>query len=107
MRNHYDWLFQNLMDFFRAIDLPGVKGNWVNTGIISAHGDKCYGYRSTWAKAGIPFEHGVAIYLLTYCSPYSSEVRETKNGWKAVEQWVIESYPKFSQYLPPLEVEGV
>jgi hypothetical protein len=69
-------------------------------GGIVAHGDKCYSYRSEWESKGIPFEHGVAIYLLTYLRPYSKEVRETSNGWVAPKDWVIANYHKFVNHLP-------
>ena len=97
MRNHYHWLEVNLLDFFRK--LPELKtqvdSGWLNEGIISAHGDKCYSYRDTWAKAGIPFEHGVAIYLLTYMKPWCNEA----------DNWVVDNYSRFKDLLPPLEVE--
>jgi len=70
-------------------------------GMITAHGDKCYGYRAEWDAAGIPFEHGVAIYLLTYCSPYSKESRETEEGWVDPWRWVIANYERFKPHLPP------
>lgn len=57
-----------------------------------AHGDKCYGYRDEWENAGVPFNHGALIYLFTRMSPYSSQVRETENGWVDVGQWVIDFY---------------
>jgi len=70
-------------------------------GMIAAHGDKCYGYRDQWAKAGIPFEHGVAIYLLTYISPFSHEVRESDSGkWVAPDGWVKDNYVRFQEHLP-------
>ena len=92
--SHYYWLEQNLQTFFSRL---GIKEE---NGIISAHGDKCYSYQDKWEKAGIPFPHGVAIYLLSYLRPYDTEVRETKNGWVKVEDWVIVNYPKFKPHLP-------
>ena len=96
--SHYTWLDDNLVDFCAAIDLPDAQ---YSKGLISAHGDKCYSYRDDWEDAGIPFEHGVAIYLLTYVRPYSKEVRETESGWVDVSQWIIENYGRFKENLPP------
>lgn len=106
MRNHYNWLNDHLLNFFQAIELPGSgPDGWLNRGIIVAHGDKGYCYRYQWADAGIPFEHGMALYLLSYCRPYSQEMRETVNGWVQPVEWVIANYSKFVQHLPPLTVE--
>ena len=83
--NHYDWLDDNLEKFFYNI---GVEIDY-HQGLITAHGDKCYDYEDTWKKHGIPFHHGVAIYLLSYIKPYDNESRETDNGWMPVNKWVI------------------
>lgn len=72
-----------------------------NRGIIVAHGDKCYGYRDIWNAEGIPFAHGVAMYLLTYCYPFDHEVRQTEErGWVDPYKWVIENYPRYKDLLP-------
>lgn len=86
--SHYDWLDKNLPTFFAKVGLDW-RGN---EGIISAHGDKCYTYREQWEKEGIPFEHGVAVYLLSYCRPFDKESRETINGWVPPVDWVIKAY---------------
>lgn len=96
-RSHYDWLQENLGQFIKAMCLE----NRMSLGIISAHGDKCYQYRDTWNKAGVPFEHGVALYFLTYLRPWSEEVRDTNTGWVKPDVWVIDNYPKFKDKLPP------
>ncbi len=62
-------------------------------GIIGAHGDKGYGYRSTWEKNGISYNHGMLIYLLTW----TKEMEEDKH--KSCE-WVIDRY---SHYLPMIK----
>lgn len=97
--NHYTYLEKHLPAFWQAI---GLKERWFTpSSILSAHGDKAYGYRSKWEKAGIPFNHGVALYLLTYIKPYSEEVRETRDcGWVDVGEWVISNYDRFKQFLP-------
>lgn len=92
--NHYHWLEENLWDFMTKF---GVDPEW-NGGIIVAHGDKCSGYRQAWEELGIPFPYGVAIYLLSYCKPYSTECRETDSGkWVDPGEWVSENYSKFFQ----------
>lgn len=80
----------------------GINGDHY-CGIIVAHGDKCYGYKSNWQEADIPFEHGVALYLLTYVSPFDKESRETKNGWINPSDRVIANYPKYKDILTTLE----
>ena len=98
-RSHYQWLDEHLPEIFRQAGI-----NWdMNAGIISAHGDKAYGYQGKWEKAGIHFYHGVAIYLMTYCRPYSETCRETSNGWVEVCQWVIDHYNELKHLLPPIE----
>jgi hypothetical protein len=97
--NHYKWLEAHLSEFFAALGLPCDGLN----GLIVAHGDKCYGYRDSWEQKGIPFAHGVAIYLLTYFQPYSSQVRDTKSGWVPVDAWVAEVYGQMKASLPPID----
>ena len=103
--NHYTWLEDNLDDFAENIK---VRSPWGICGLIGAHGDKCYGYKSRWEEAGIVFPHGVAIYLLGHVNPYASEVRDTDDGWVDICEWVIYNYSnghKFKDKLPPCEYE--
>ncbi len=102
-QNHYTWLDSHFDQFLDNMKHPR-HGESFN-GMIVAHGDKCYGYKPDWAQVGIPFEHGVAMYLLTYLHPWSSEVRETKDRWVDPWVWVIENYSGFSAYLPPAYVK--
>lgn len=95
--SHYDYLLEHFTDFLAAAEVENAE---YCDGLISAHGDKCYGYRYKWEQAGVPFEHGVAIYLLTYVRPYGHEVRETEDGWVDVGQWVISNYDRFKHLLP-------
>ncbi len=97
--NHYKWLEKHLPAFFEKV---GVNYEH-NAGIIGAHGDKCYSYRNVFEENGIEFPHGVAIYLLSYVSPYHKEVRETKDGWVDVYDWIIENKDKFICLLPPVD----
>lgn len=97
-QSHYAYLEKHLPDFFRKM---GVDWD-TSCGVIRAHGDKAYGYRFEWEQVGIPFPHGVAIYLLSYCRPYSDECREMRKGWVAPKDWVLRSYERFRRYLPPV-----
>jgi len=94
-KSHYDWLEDHLQKFFEQ---AGAK--WENNGIIVAHGDKCSSYQTGWEAVGIPFEHGVAIYLLSYISPFNTEVRDTPNGWVPPNRWVVDNYSRFKPLLP-------
>lgn len=85
MFNHYKWLDENLPNFLDKLDIPKEYAS----GLIVAHGDKCYSYKSIWKEAGIPFEKGIAIYLVSYLHPYSTTVRETEHGWVNPCDWVI------------------
>lgn len=99
--NHYKWLEIHLPAFLEACN---VRGGWGgNAGIITAHGDKFYCYRSDFEAANIHFAHGVAIGLLSYCHPFSSESRDTENGWVAVEEWIIENKNRFIHLLPKID----
>lgn len=97
--SHYDWLNKHIVSFFNSLGLDGEDFK----GMIVGAGDKCYGYEDKWAKAGICFEHGVAIYFLTYLQPWSKEVRETDKGFIAPSNWVIDNYPKFKDQLDELK----
>ena len=91
--SHYDWLQKHFSTFCKN---AGIKCY----DVISAHGDKCYGYKRMWKEKGIPFEHGVAIFLLTYLKPHCDDVRETKAGWVDPADWVIQNYEKFKPFFP-------
>lgn len=89
MSDHYRVLTKHLPAFYGMVGLLPEEAE----GDLRAHGDKCYCFRETWAKHGVPFAHGVAVYLLSYHPPFDSTVRETANGdWIAPETWVIVRY---------------
>ena len=98
--SHYDYLEKYWFDFLKRL---GGNPDWCR-GIIVAHGDKFYGYRGTFERAGIHFYHGVAIGLLSCLKPWSEECRETSGGWVPVEQWVVKNSHRFLSLLPPPEV---
>lgn len=95
MKNHYEWLNKNLPQFFKAIKIDFDRFE----GLLSAHGDKCYGYQNYWEKHQIPFEHGVAIFLVSYFKPYYDEVGDTKDGWVDVKEWVVSKYSIWKTFL--------
>jgi len=97
-KSHYGWLEDNLVQFFKNLGREDAKW-W--PGII---GDKGYQYKDAWQKNGIPFEHGMALFLLSCLRPYrKTEVYDWLDNpqGKKVEQWVIDNYQKFKPYLPP------
>lgn len=101
--SHYDWLRKHFVSFLSLIHFPDAK---YCDGLIVAHGDKCWQYQGYWEKAGIPFEHGVAIYLLTYLSPWLQTVRQTDKGWVSPKEWVVNKYPEFKDTLLLLDSCG-
>lgn len=82
--NHYKFIERFGQEFS---DLVGLKYSVAELSV--PHGDKCYGFKDEWEDAGIPFNHGAMIYLLSFCSPYSSQCRTTETGWVPVEDWVM------------------
>lgn len=97
--SHYDWLGDHLVKFLADV---GLDTRWYHEGLIGAHGDKAYSYRDEWEQAGIPFNHGVAIFLLSYCKPFREEVRKTDESgrWINAGDWVRENYSRFKEHLP-------
>lgn len=102
--NHYQWL--NL--YFRPfLEKLGLSENILEDtpGLIVAHGDKCYGYKTLWELNGVPFIHGVVLYLLTYLPPWDKEVRNTLTGFVPPSLWVVQNYSKFKPFLNEIEDE--
>lgn len=95
--NHYHYLDKHLNTFWIAV-LGDSLNNTHCGGIISAHGDKGYGYRSDWEKAGISFPHAMAMYLLTYTKMMDRPKHESA-------AWVVENYPKLKQHLPKIDLD--
>jgi hypothetical protein len=95
--NHYNWLNKNLKIFFDRLEIS------INTtSLIIAHGDKCDQYKNIWAKENIPFEHGVAIYLLSHCPKWAETCRQTPNGFVPPVDWVINTYSQVYLLLPKI-----
>ncbi len=101
--NHYEILEPVLGKFF---EMAGVIHPIVAQGVLAAHGDKAYQYRTQFEKAGLEFHEGVAIYLLSYYSPFSKEVRETSTGWVAPVDWVCSNKDRFQPLLKEA-IDGV
>jgi hypothetical protein len=93
--NHYKWLERNFEPWLKTIpELQANKQYEGCKGMITAHGDKCSSYKHLWAADGIKFEHGVALYLLSYLPPFSASVRDGSKTTKFVNpwEWVIKMY---------------
>jgi hypothetical protein len=89
--NHYEWLNENLNSFWlQTIGKSLSDSN--NAGIIAADADKCDGYKKRWEKEGIPFPHGVAVYLLS------------KTGYFHYEEYVSPCDLVINSYLPLREL---
>ena len=95
-KSHYDWLDKNFPSFLSSLGLDP----FLSRGLIFAHGDKCASDRYTWEKGGLHYFHGVAIYLLTYVHPYSTEVRLVGDDWVNPKQWVLQNKSRFLPFLP-------
>ena len=90
---HYDYLDIILDEFWKLV-FGKTANEMFCGGIVSAHGDKAYGYKHQWEEAGIPFQRGVLLFLLTY----TPELGDTPKHES--DEWVIRNYQK---YLPHIE----
>ncbi len=97
--NQYQYMDLHLDSFWQEAT-GKTLGQTYCEGISGAHGDKAYGYKAEWAEAGIPFNHGVCIYMLTY---YGRIFGETPRH--TVADWVIDNYPKYRPMLEKVERE--
>lgn len=89
---HYDYL-EFVVDEFWELVFGKITSEMHCAGIIGAHGDKGYGYKTDWEEANIPFNHGILLFLLTYTKVMDKKKYESC-------QWVIDNYPK---YLPMIK----
>lgn len=96
--SHYDYLDTMLQDFWLAVFGKTADEMWCG-GIVSAHGDKAYGYKDQWKKADVPFKHGVLIFLLSYTSELGDRPKHESS------EWVIENYPKYKPMIEKVEAE--
>ena len=70
---------------------------------LSAHGDKARQYKDIAENLGIPYGKLLLVYLLSYESGWSNQVRETENGWVSIEDWLIEKLTKDQKIIEVLE----
>lgn len=98
--SHYDWLGEHLLGVLVRLGVPRPEVQF--SGLLSAHGDKFYSYEDRCVREGLHFFHGVGIYLLTHCVPFSREVRETVGGWVDPIEWVFGSKDRFLPFFPPV-----
>ena len=91
---NYDVLNRDFPIFLKNIG----KENQVQyaESIIICDSDKCTQYRDIWENNGIPFEHGVMIYLITKMKPYCNEARRTISA----SEFVIKYYEQFKKFIP-------
>lgn len=94
--SHYDYLQVMLEPFWKLVFDKTPSEMWCG-GIVSAHGDKCYSYRSDWEKAGISFQHGALLYLLTYTKELGDRPKHESM------EWVTENYPKYLDQIHQAE----
>ena len=64
--------------------------------IITCDADKCTQYSDIWERNGIPYEHGIMIYLITKMKPYCDEARVTISA----SDFVIKHYDEFKKFIP-------
>lgn len=93
--NHYKWLDTHLDEFWMAVFGENLKDT-LCAGIVSAHGDKGYQYKNKWKNAGIPFPHGMALFMLTYTDKMDRPKYESC-------QWVIDNYNRYVDLLPEID----
>lgn len=91
--SHYDYLDDHLDLFWQKVFGKTLKETW-NAGIVSAHGDKGYSYKITWANVGINYYRGMMLFMLTY----TKEIGDTPKHES--DDWIINNYEK---YLPLIE----
>ena len=91
---NYDKLNRDFPIFLKNIG----KENQVQyaESIIICDSDKCTQYKEVWERHGIPFEHGVMVYLITKMKPYSDEARKTISA----SNFVIKYYEHFKKFMP-------
>ena len=94
----FTWLERNFGTFIERLDIDRSFAS----GAIVCDGDKCGSFKYQWEEANIPFEKGVAMYLITKMSPYIDEVRDTKNGWVDPGTWVVDNYWRFEHLMRDL-----
>lgn len=99
-KNHYDYLDHVIDSFWKKVFGKTLEEMWCS-GIITAHGDKAYGYKYKWSESSIPFNRGVLLYLLSYTPIFEKEKREY------IGQWVIDQYQTYLPLIEEAEKEAI
>lgn len=92
--SHYDYLKDHLKPFWNRV----FENDFDPRGMISAHGDKAYGYKEYWEEHGIDFGRGMLLFLLTYAVLSYDETHTSK-------EWVVENYGKYKNIIEEVEEE--
>lgn len=98
--SHYDYLDAILEEFWKEV-FGKTASEMFFGGAVSAHGDKCYGYKREWLRVGIPFHHGALLYLLTYTKEFGLTPKHESS------EWVIRNYTKYVPMIEKAENEVV
>ena len=90
--SHYDWLDKHLPIIFKELGINDHEG------AALAHGDKFYGSEDVFEDLGLSFAQGVAIGLLSYEVPFSSELRkyDPSGNWIDFECWIRTNHHRFN-----------
>ena len=97
----YDMVEMASKTFSNALNLPFDVSE-----MLGAHGDKCYQYQSVANKYGYQPYQLCMVYLLSYMSPYSTQVRDTSNGWVDIRDW-LEHMFKDNSIIGALKVSAI
>lgn len=92
--SHYDYLDKHLDLFWRIVVGKSLNDTY-HAGIISAHGDKAYSYKSIWEEAGLDFNRAMLMYLLSYKMEHLNRSK--------VSQWVIDNYHVYDEVYEKIE----
>ena len=93
--NHYDFADRVLPTLLEELNLNPDFGR----GFSSAHGDKYYSLQDSIEAAGYTFNEGIIVALLSYISPYSTEVRDTSSGWVDPYKWILDNLERFKPLI--------
>lgn len=103
--SHYDWLNAHWEEVVLAVG-GDPNHQLLHRGLISAHGDKVWCCQSEWEEAGIPFHHGVALYLMGRTHVFrgvgfdaKDVMGNTPTGYVSPGDWVVATYPQFKSAL--------
>ena len=87
--SHYKFIEHYSKQFSEKLNLPFEVED-----LSCSDGDTVYGYTQLFKNNNISFNKGSMVYLLSKIPPYSSEVRDTVNGWVSVEDWFVKMINK-------------